>query len=287
MPFAAFRGGSRSEGRAGGAFSFYASVGPSFWHWFVGFRCAKNAAGATSPTLVADNAVTAAKVVDGSLALADLGPSGCADGQMPKWDADNSRWVCAYDLGGQGAQYDAGAGLDLSGTTFQVDPIGLASVLHGWDQDESDDLTEADLDTLDQRWVNAGGDSMSGALSLPSLAVSGDAQVEGTLTVGSIKQTEWADSDFITIEAGRIDNIKDTNYVSVATCPDNFPVPVSCNCLQATSAGGLLAEHDTRNWDKPSQWESGIVENRARCFCSWFGRDSAGKAYARIVCRKK
>ena len=74
-------------------------------------------------------------------ALVDLDAAGCTDGQVVK--RLGGAWGCGSDLqGGSGGQeYEAGAGLDLAGSVFSLSATKAATVLGGWDQDASDDLT--------------------------------------------------------------------------------------------------------------------------------------------------
>jgi hypothetical protein len=46
-------------------------------------------------------------------------PQNCASGQVAKWNGATSAWVCAAD---NNTTYSSGTGLDLTGTTFSVDP---------------------------------------------------------------------------------------------------------------------------------------------------------------------
>lgn len=48
-------------------------------------------------------------------------PQGCTSGQVAKWNG--SGWACAAD---NDTQYSAGTGLDLTGTTFSVEPNAFA-----------------------------------------------------------------------------------------------------------------------------------------------------------------
>jgi hypothetical protein len=52
-----------------------------------------------------------------SLATGQALPQTCADGRVPKWDRVS--WSCGID---NDTTYSSGTGLDLSGTTFSVDP---------------------------------------------------------------------------------------------------------------------------------------------------------------------
>ena len=76
-------------------------------------------------------------------ALVDLESAGCTEGQVLKWLS--GAWTCGSDLqGGSGGQeYEAGAGLTLTGATFSLDAAKAATVLGGWDQSAADDLTTA------------------------------------------------------------------------------------------------------------------------------------------------
>ena len=70
--------------------------------------------GVTTPKM-ADNAVTSAKIADATISLADLGQNGCTGNQILKWNG--TAWACAAD---QDTTYSAGAGLNLSGSTFSL-----------------------------------------------------------------------------------------------------------------------------------------------------------------------
>jgi len=48
-------------------------------------------------------------------------PQGCTSGEVAKWNG--SGWACAAD---NDTQYSAGTGLDLTGTTFSVEPDAFA-----------------------------------------------------------------------------------------------------------------------------------------------------------------
>ena len=101
-----------------------------------------------------------AESADACVEAESLGDSGCSDGQVIKWVAGSGVWTCANDLGGGGAEYTAGTGLNLAGTEFSVvaatieawatgvcyhTPQELSGALPGWDQDGSDDLMLGDL----------------------------------------------------------------------------------------------------------------------------------------------
>lgn len=66
---------------------------------------------------VADNSVTSAKIVDGTIQLADLGQNGAAANQVIKRNSTNTAWIVASD---NDTTYSAGTGLSLSGTTFSL-----------------------------------------------------------------------------------------------------------------------------------------------------------------------
>jgi hypothetical protein len=46
-------------------------------------------------------------------------PQSCSQGEVAKWNSATSAWVCAAD---NDTQYSAGTGLDLTGTTFGIEP---------------------------------------------------------------------------------------------------------------------------------------------------------------------
>ncbi|WP_400074135.1 hypothetical protein [Zobellia russellii] len=70
------------------------------------------------------NAVTSAKIANATIAIEDLSPMGAtANGQVLKWDNDNTTWTIGTDNGGSTA-YTAGTGLTLSGTNeFSVNAL--------------------------------------------------------------------------------------------------------------------------------------------------------------------
>ncbi|MDO6820036.1 hypothetical protein [Zobellia sp. 1_MG-2023] len=70
------------------------------------------------------NAVTSAKIAPNTIAIEDLSPMGAtANGQVLKWDNDNTTWTIGTDNGGSTA-YTAGTGLTLSGTNeFSVNAL--------------------------------------------------------------------------------------------------------------------------------------------------------------------
>lgn len=66
---------------------------------------------------VADNSITGAKIVDGTIQLADLGQNGATANQLIKRNSTNTGWITAAD---NDTSYSAGTGLTLSGTTFSL-----------------------------------------------------------------------------------------------------------------------------------------------------------------------
>ena len=72
---------------------------------------------------LANNSVTSPKIADGTIALADLGQNGCTADQIMKWNG--AAWACVADTD---TTYTAGAGLDLTGTTFSVANLGVTTV---------------------------------------------------------------------------------------------------------------------------------------------------------------
>jgi subtilisin-like proprotein convertase family protein len=134
-----------------------------------------------SGAMLQDSSVDGAKVTDGSLGLDDMGDAGCADGQVAKWIDGTGTWSCANDLqGGSGGQeYEAGAGLTLTEATFSLDAVKATTVLSGWDQDGSDDLTTSAV---------FGGD-VSGsydALALGADTVTGTHVSDGSLSLADL-----------------------------------------------------------------------------------------------------
>ena len=75
--------------------------------------------GPTNATLIANNAVTSAKIANATILAEDLNPMGAANNEVLKWNGTN--WAPAADAGG--TAYTGGAGLTLNGTAFDVDNL--------------------------------------------------------------------------------------------------------------------------------------------------------------------
>ncbi|ASO03615.1 bZIP transcription factor [Arenibacter algicola] len=75
--------------------------------------------GPTSATVIANDAVTSAKIANGTIAAVDLNQMGAANDQVLKWNG--TAWAPAADAGG--TVYTAGIGLSLNGTDFDVDDL--------------------------------------------------------------------------------------------------------------------------------------------------------------------
>lgn len=59
--------------------------------------------GAITTAALADNAVTSAKIANGTVALADLGQNGATNGQVIKWSAAANAWTAGQDAGSSAA----------------------------------------------------------------------------------------------------------------------------------------------------------------------------------------
>jgi hypothetical protein len=70
----------------------------------------------------ADNSVSTAKLQDGCVTGAKLSAAGCTAGQV--WKFNGTGWTCADD---NDTTYSAGAGLNLSGTTFSLADGGVTT----------------------------------------------------------------------------------------------------------------------------------------------------------------
>ena len=71
------------------------------------------------------NAVTGAMVQDGTLLLADLGASGCTDGQVAKWSSATGAWGCAADVD---TTVSAGTGVVIANRVLSLDQATVV----GW-----------------------------------------------------------------------------------------------------------------------------------------------------------
>lgn len=138
---------------------------------------------------IADGAVGTTEIADGSVALADIGVNGCADGHVIKRTGEG--WGCAPD-DNDNTTYTAGNGLELSDTEFALNDAhvtGLAkaaaydevseleAALAGWDQNAGDDLT---VQTQLSGDVSGTYDSTSindGAVEPAHLAGCGDSEI--------------------------------------------------------------------------------------------------------------
>jgi hypothetical protein len=70
----------------------------------------------------ADNSVSTAKLQEGCVTGAKLSAAGCTAGQV--WKFNGTGWTCADD---NDTTYSAGAGLNLSGTTFSLADGGVTT----------------------------------------------------------------------------------------------------------------------------------------------------------------
>ncbi|MDO8806677.1 MAG: hypothetical protein Q7R35_19865 [Elusimicrobiota bacterium] len=97
------------------------------------------AAGGVRPGSLAPGAVSAAgQIADGTITLAKLSQSGCADNQVPKWNG--AAWACAADVG---ITYTADeAGLHLSGGVFSA--LSSSVTLQGNSFNSADRLLRLD-----------------------------------------------------------------------------------------------------------------------------------------------
>ena len=75
--------------------------------------------GPTSATVIANNAVTTAKIANAAILAEDLNQMGATANQVLKWNG--TLWAPAADAGG--TTYTAGVGLTLNGTDFDVDNL--------------------------------------------------------------------------------------------------------------------------------------------------------------------
>ncbi|EAR00726.1 hypothetical protein FB2170_16616 [Maribacter sp. HTCC2170] len=75
--------------------------------------------GPTSATVIANDAVTSAKILDGEIVAADLNDMGAANNEILKWNG--TAWAPATDAGG--TVVTPGVGLSLNGTDFDVDDL--------------------------------------------------------------------------------------------------------------------------------------------------------------------
>ncbi|MBI5525606.1 MAG: tail fiber domain-containing protein [Deltaproteobacteria bacterium] len=75
-------------------------------------------AGGVTSAVLADNAVTTAKIADGTITFSDLGANSCGASQVIKRNASGAAWVCGTD---DNTVYSSGTGLDLSpGNQFSL-----------------------------------------------------------------------------------------------------------------------------------------------------------------------
>ncbi|MEI7578635.1 MAG: hypothetical protein WCJ58_01190 [bacterium] len=63
-------------------------------------------AGSVTNDKLASDSVTSDKIADGTITAADLGNSGCTNGQLLKWNAVGSNWECKDDLTGGSSMVD-------------------------------------------------------------------------------------------------------------------------------------------------------------------------------------
>ncbi|MBI5527561.1 MAG: hypothetical protein HY897_14610 [Deltaproteobacteria bacterium] len=155
--------------------------------------------------------VTSAMIVDGTVALADIGPNSCAANQVIKRDDVNSAWICAADADSNTTYgVEVGSGLALNGTNFTLLKTCAAGDVLKWDgavwtcAGDSDtnsggtvtsvatgvgltggpitmtgtislETSYFDGSAHDARFVNTDGDTMTGALSLPADGLVADA----------------------------------------------------------------------------------------------------------------
>ncbi|WP_149277383.1 beta strand repeat-containing protein [Pareuzebyella sediminis] len=77
--------------------------------------------GPTSATVIADDAVTTAKINNATILAEDLADMGAADGEILKWNGTTLTWETAAD--DVGTTYTAGAGLTLTGTDLSVNDL--------------------------------------------------------------------------------------------------------------------------------------------------------------------
>ena len=75
--------------------------------------------GPTSATVIVDNAITTAKIADGTILATDLNPMGAANGDVLKWNGFN--WEPNTDATGNTVL--PGVGLTLNGSAFDVDNL--------------------------------------------------------------------------------------------------------------------------------------------------------------------
>ena len=171
-----------------------------------------------------------------------LGDSGCDDGQVIKWVSGSGVWVCANDLGGGGAEYTAGAGLNLAGTEFSVvaatiegwatgvcydTTAELVAALPVWDQDASDDLTSLTAGTGisvsgsgNSRTITNTGDTNAGDDLTTATVFAGDAGGAwdaltlgiGVVTDGHVSDVGWGKLTGVPSELG--DGDDDTTYTA-------------------------------------------------------------------------
>jgi hypothetical protein len=169
-------------------------------------------AGAIGNAMLAADAVTAEKIADATIGLADLGRNGASDGQILKWNDAANAWVLAADEhGAAGTTYAAGAGLTLAGTVFSADFGAVAHAVH----------------------AHAAADLGSGLLDdarLPA-AIARDAEILPTVLDG--------DGTSSGLDADLLDGAHASAFVTPALLSDGNPAtaPVGWTDLQGVPAG--------------------------------------------------
>jgi hypothetical protein len=177
--------------------------------------------GGAASDVVCTDCVDSSDISDGTITSADLGDSGCADGQLLSWNSDTMIWECSEDN---------------SGSAEETDPVFGASASSG--------ITSADIDN----WNTA--------FSWGNHAIAGYLTSEVDPQVGSLVNGRWCSSDGITVnctenppgssytDADAIDAIESGILSSVTTLGDyNYDVPqIRTHSISAAAFNPAMAD---------------------------------------------
>jgi hypothetical protein len=133
-------------------------------------------------------------------------PQGCLSGDVAKWNG--SGWVCADD---NDTQYSAGTGLDLTGTTFSVEPDAFAKTDQSCSAGQFANGVDADGD------LNCAAPAAAAIQAYESVQADGAGIPSGQGDTTYVSVAVPAGKYFVTAKA-RLESEQDVGVANNATC---------------------------------------------------------------------